>query len=49
VTSPESESGPPPAGLLYPVERLAAVLRPHDIEAIVVETGAKAREVVLPR
>ena len=37
------------AGELDPVERVAAVIRAHNIEVVVVDTGAEARAAVLAR
>lgn len=46
MTTP-SEVAPAEAPILDPVERVAAAIRAHNIEAIVVDTGAEARAVVL--
>ena len=46
MTTP-SEVAPTEAPILDPVERVAAAIRAHNIEAIVVDTGVEARAVVL--
>ena len=47
VVSAQSAVTPEAARTVDRVERVAAVLRSHNIEAIVVESGAEAREAVL--
>ena len=46
MTTP-SRLAPAEAPILEPVERVAAAIRAHNIEAIVVDTGAQARAAVL--
>jgi hypothetical protein len=43
----DSSGGPDARGVADPLEQAAAALRSHNIEAVVVRTGAEAREVVL--
>ena len=47
MTTSESQATLAEPDSADPVERVAAALRSHNIEAIVVETGDQARQVVL--
>lgn len=47
MTTPGSEIAAGPFDVPDPIERVAAALRAHNIEAIVVDTAAEARDVVL--
>ena len=47
MTTLSEDSASARGGGADPVERVASALRSHNIEAIVVDTGAEARDVVL--